>query len=97
MISSELNLNHKTVQSILTEELVIQKICAKLVQKILTNEQKENRRNLHLDLLESIENDKNFFKRVITDDESWIRLKGRHFGTGQHPKGRDRASEGTST
>jgi hypothetical protein len=35
---------------------------------------------LCLDLLESIENDEKFFKHVITGDESWIHLKGRHFG-----------------
>jgi len=48
------------------------KICAKLVPKILTNQQKENRRNVCLDLLERIENDKHFFKHVITGDETWI-------------------------
>jgi len=42
MISSELNLNHQTEHDILTEELGMQKICAQLVPKILTNEQKEN-------------------------------------------------------
>jgi len=36
----------------------MQKIYAKLVPKILTNEQKENRRNVCLHLLERIENDK---------------------------------------
>ena len=50
----------------------MQKICAKLVSKNLTNEQKENRRNVCLDLLESIENDEKFFKYVITGVESWI-------------------------
>ena len=50
----------------------MQKICAKLVPKILTNEQKENRRNVCLDLLERIENDKNVFKHAITGDETWI-------------------------
>jgi len=66
MIGSELNLNDQTVHGILTEELGMQKICAKLVPKILTNEQKENRRNVCLDLLERVENDKNFLKHVIT-------------------------------
>ena len=33
MIGSELNLNHRTVHDILTEELGMQKICAKLVPK----------------------------------------------------------------
>jgi len=41
MISSVLNLNRQTVHEILTFELDMQKICAKLVPKILTNEQKE--------------------------------------------------------
>ena len=50
----------------------MQKFCAKLVPKILTNEQKENRRNVCLDLLERIENDENVSKHVITGDESWI-------------------------
>jgi len=72
MIGSELSLNHQTVHDISTEELGMQKICAKLVPKILTNKQKENRRNVCLDLLELIENDENFFKHVITGDESWI-------------------------
>jgi len=72
MISSVLNLNRQTVHEILTLELGIQKICAKLVPKILTNEQKENRRNVCLDLLERIENGNIFFKHGITGDEMWI-------------------------
>ena len=60
MISSVLNLNRQTVHEILTFELGMQKICAKLVPKILTNEQKENQRNVCLDYLEHIENDKFF-------------------------------------
>ena len=46
MFGSELNLNHQTVHDILTEKLGTRKICAKLVPKNLTNEQKENRRNV---------------------------------------------------
>jgi len=72
MISSVLNLKRQTVHEILTFELGMQKICAKLVPKILTNEQKENQRNVCLDLLERTENDKNFFKCVVTGDETWI-------------------------
>jgi len=72
VISSVLNLNSQTVHEILTFELGMQKICPKLVPKILTSEQKENRRNVCLELLECIENDKNFFKHIITGDEMWI-------------------------
>jgi len=72
MISSVLNLNRQTVYEILTFELGMQKIYPKLVPKILTNEQKEDRRNVCLYLLERIENDNNFFKHIITGDETWI-------------------------
>jgi len=33
---------------------------------------RKNRGNVCLDLLERIENDINFFKHVITGDETWI-------------------------
>jgi hypothetical protein len=72
MISSMWNLNRQTVHEILTFELGKKKICAKLIPKILTNEQNGNRRNVCLDLLECIENDKTFFIHVITVDETWI-------------------------
>jgi hypothetical protein len=44
----------------LTEEMGMQKICAKLVQKNLTNGQMENWKNVCLDLLERIETTKFF-------------------------------------
>ena len=62
MISSVLNLNRQIVHEFLTFELDMQKICTKLVPKIVTNEQKDSRSNVCLDLLERIESDNNFFK-----------------------------------
>ena len=59
-----------TVHDILTEKQVIQKICAKLVPKNLTNGQKENLRNVCLDLPERIENESIF--NVIKGEESWF-------------------------
>ena len=72
MIASELNLNHTTVHQILTEELAMKKFCAKFVPKNLTIEQKDNRTDLCLHLLEWIQSDRNFLKNVITGDETWI-------------------------
>ena len=60
MVGSELNLNHRTVHDIWTEKFGMQNICAKLVPKILSNEQKEKGKNVCLDLLERIENDESF-------------------------------------
>ena len=46
MISSELNFNRLTVHQILTQDLVMRKVCAKIVPKNLTTEQKANRRDV---------------------------------------------------
>jgi len=62
MISSELNLNQFTVHQIVDM----------MVLKNLTTEQKANRRDVCLDLLDRLEREPEFFSRVITGDESWI-------------------------
>jgi len=46
-------------------------VCAKMVPKNLTTEQKANRRDVCLDLLDRLERGPEFFSDV-TDDESWI-------------------------
>ena len=45
MISSELNLNRFTVHQISTQDLEMRKVCAKMVPKNLTTEQKANQRD----------------------------------------------------
>ena len=53
----------------------MRKLCAKMVPKKLTTEQKANRRDVCLDLLDRLEREPEFFSRVITGDESWILSK----------------------
>jgi hypothetical protein len=62
----ELNMNRETVQQITPDDLGIRKIFAKMVPRILTDDQK---RRLHIsyDFLHNAE----MFDRVITSDESW--------------------------
>ena len=72
MIASELNLSHTMVHQILTQELAMRKLCAKIVPKNLTIEQKDNRKDVCLHLLEWIQSDRNFLKNVITGDETSI-------------------------
>ena len=72
MISSELNLNHHTVHDILSQGSEHAENLCKAVSKNFTDDEKENRRNVCLELLEHIENDETFFKSVVTGDESWI-------------------------
>ena len=65
MISSELNLNRFTVHQILTHDLGMRKVCAKMVPKNLTTEQKVIRRDVCLDLLDHLEKEPEFFSHVI--------------------------------
>ncbi|XP_031338864.1 histone-lysine N-methyltransferase SETMAR-like [Photinus pyralis] len=71
MIGEELNLTHTTVHQILTNELGMRKICAKMVPKNSSQDQKNIRKERCPDFLDSIENDPHFLERVITGDESW--------------------------
>jgi len=50
----------------------MRKVCAKMVPKNLTTEQKANWRDVWLDLLDRLEREPEFFSRIITGDESWI-------------------------
>ena len=68
MIASELNLNHTTFHQILTQELAMRKLRAKIVHKNLTIEQKD----ACLHLLEWTQSDRNFLKNVVTGDKTWI-------------------------
>ena len=72
MINSELNLNRFTAHQILTQDLDMRKVCVKMVPKNLKTEQKANRRDVFLDLLDRLEREPEFFNHVITGDESWI-------------------------
>ena len=72
MITSELNLNRFTVHQILTQDLDMRKVCAKMVPKNLSTEQQANRRDVCLDLLDRLVRVPELFSRVITGDESWI-------------------------
>jgi hypothetical protein len=43
-----------------------------MVPKNLTDEQKENRRNICQEILDRLETEPDFMDRVITGDESWV-------------------------
>ena len=72
MIVSELNLSHRTVHDILTEQLCMRQISAKLVPKE-THQRTEGRpKECVPGASWRRRNDGKFFKHVITGDESWI-------------------------
>src|SRR5678816_499502 len=72
VIAEETGLDKNAVHRILTNHLHMRKICAKLVPKDLSVEQKANRVIICQDLLERLEMEHNFFDKVIRGDESWI-------------------------
>ena len=64
-----MNVNRETVKKILTEDLDMRKVCAKMVPKELTEERKQRRVTICQDL---IERQDDILGHVITGDETWV-------------------------
>ena len=60
------------MQQILTEKLKMHRVAAKIVPRLLTEEQKQNRITVSQELLDRSNADENFLKNVITGDETWV-------------------------
>jgi len=72
IIADEVNVNREAVHQILTEELGMRKICAKMVPRNLTEQQRDAQVSVYAELLEQVEADPELMERVITGDESWF-------------------------
>ena len=72
MIADEVNMNWEPVRWILSVELGMRKICAKMVPRNLTQQQRDARVSVSAELLEQVEADPDLMERVITGDESWF-------------------------
>ena len=70
MIADELGMNSERVWRIITEDLRMRKICAKMVPRLLNEGQKEQRVQVCQDILEHLETEPNLLKRVVTGNES---------------------------
>jgi len=68
-IAEQVNIDRETVRKILTEDLDMRKVCAKMVPKELSEEQKQRRITICQDLLERQDD---ILGRVITGDEIWV-------------------------
>ena len=55
MIADELEINHNSVWKIITEDLGMRKICAKMVPKLLDDDQKERRVEVCQDIFEHLQ------------------------------------------
>ena len=72
MIADELKINHDSVWKTIIEDLGMRKICAKMVPKLLDDNQKERRVEVCQDILEHLQTEPDLLQRVVTGDESWI-------------------------
>jgi len=68
-IEEQVNIDRETVRSTLTEDIDMRKVCAKMVPKELTEEQKQRRVTICQDLLERQDD---ILDHVITSDETWV-------------------------
>ncbi|XP_026818412.1 protein GVQW3-like isoform X2 [Rhopalosiphum maidis] len=64
--------NEEMIQKIRTAIRDMRRVAAKFVPKLLSGEQKENRKQIATDLLECSESDDFFLKSIITGDETWV-------------------------
>ena len=72
MIAHELGMNSERVWRIITEDLGMKKICAKMVPRLLNEGQKDQSVQVCQDILEQLKTEPNMLKRVVTGNESWI-------------------------
>ena len=72
MIADELGTISEREWRIITEDLGMRKICAKMVPRLLNEGQKMRRVQVCPDILEQLETEPNLLKGVVTGDESWI-------------------------
>jgi len=68
-IAEQVNIDTETVRKIWTEDLDMRKVCAKMVAKDLTKEQKQRGVTIGQDLLERQDD---ILGHVITGDETWV-------------------------
>ena len=58
--------------TILTDDLHMNRVCAKFVPRSLTDDQREQRQTIARDLFERSCEDVQFLKSIVTGDESWV-------------------------
>ncbi|XP_014481720.1 PREDICTED: putative uncharacterized protein FLJ37770 [Dinoponera quadriceps] len=72
LLSQLLDIPKTIVHEIIRNNLNMRKMCAKMVPKVFTDEQKLRRVKTCRENLDMCESDPEFLNNVITDDESWV-------------------------
>jgi len=71
MLADEVNIGKDTVRKIVVEDLRKRKICSRFLPHSLTPEQKDRRIATCRDLIATADSDPDFFKKIVTGDETW--------------------------
>ena len=71
-LENDLGIPKITVWEILNKILGMTRVCAKVIPKLLTTEQKDLRFEIAQDNLEMVSDDERVLNKVITGDKSWI-------------------------
>jgi hypothetical protein len=71
MIVEYLNIPKTVVHQILKQDVGKRKLCARYVPHSLTPEQREDRVTSCQDFSALADADRNFFNKIITEDETW--------------------------
>ena len=93
-LAEECGISAGSCRHILTEELKMHRVVAKLVSRLMTSDQQAHCVQFCQDLLDHSENDKEFLSKIITGDESWVygydvetgnKRSNLHSGRAKHP------------
>jgi hypothetical protein len=71
-IAVKLSISHESFRNILTNHLGMKHVAARLVPKDLNFLQKLNRIKVTEDMLERVNSDPKFMKRIVTGDKTWV-------------------------
>ena len=71
MMADQLGIDKELVRSILVDNLGMRKVCAKMVPRLLSEDQKTRRLHVCQDILQQLQTDATLLEKVITGDESW--------------------------
>ncbi|XP_071879535.1 protein GVQW3-like [Anas platyrhynchos] len=72
MIVDDLSIPQTQVFEMVKENLAMRKVCAKFVPRVLSEEQKANRKAICQDLLHHVNEEPDFLDNVVTSDEMWV-------------------------
>lgn len=72
MVASQLDMKKDSVWKIITENLGMRKVCAKMVPRQLSEDQKDRRLQVCQDLMKCLQTEPGLLRKVITGGETWI-------------------------